>query len=497
MDPKGLRALIAQLSTDGEIVVVSNREPWVHQRVSGGIKAVRPAGGMVVGLEPIVRAAQGTWIAHGSGSADRSVSDPEGRIRLPPGKEEYTLRRVWLTRREEEGYYYGISNRALWPLCHIVYTRPRFSRKDWEIYREVNQKFCDTVLEEVGSKEAVVFIQDYHLALLPRMLKEARPDLKIIQFWHIPWPNSEAFRIFPWGEELLDGLLGNDLMGFHIQHHCNNFLDTIATSLEAMVDLDLFRVFRGGRATYVRPFPISVDFHQIERDAESPEVVQAREDITRELGAAAGATRLFVGADRIDYTKGIPERLRAFDLLLERHPELRARVNFVQLAAPSRTHVKEYRDLNEELDDMVDEINWRHQTEDWVPIHFLRAQHDHHAVLASFRMADVLLVTSLHDGMNLVAKEFVAARTDGDGVLILSKYTGSARELGGALLVNPFDADQLADAMYAAYRMPGEERLQRMAGMRERVAANDVFDWATRIIVEADECLRLETPPLR
>jgi trehalose 6-phosphate synthase len=495
MDPKGLREVIAQYSAGGEIVVVSNREPWVHQRMHGEVKAVQPAGGMVVGLEPIVRAARGTWIAHGSGSADRSVSDPQGRIRLPPGKEEYTLRRVWLTRKEEQGYYYGISNRALWPLCHIVYTRPHFSREDWEIYRDVNRKFCDTVLEEVGAKKAVVFIQDYHLALLPRMLKEARPDLKVIHFWHIPWPNSEAFRIFPWGEELLDGLLGNDLLGFHIQHHCNNFLDTIATSLEAMVDLEHFRVFRGGRPTYVRPFPISVDFSQIGRDAESPGVRQATEGFARELGEATAATRLFVGADRIDYTKGLPERLRAFDLLLARHPELHTRVSLVQLAAPSRTHVKEYRDLNEQLDAMVDEINWRHQTEDWQPIHFLRAQHDHHAVLAGFRMADVLMVTSLHDGMNLVAKEFIASRTDGDGVLILSKYTGSARELAGALLVNPYDADQMADAMYAALCMPEEERRQRMAGMRERVSGNNVFDWATRIIVEADECLKLETPP--
>ncbi len=495
MDPKNLRALIAQFTAGGEIVVVSNREPWVHERVSGEVRAVRPASGMVVGLEPIVRAARGTWIAHGSGSADRSVSDAQGRIRLPPGKEEYTLRRVWLTRREEEGYYYGISNRALWPLCHIVYTRPRFSREDWRIYRSVNQKFCDTVLEEIGSKEAVVFIQDYHLALLPRMLKKARPDLKLIQFWHIPWPNCESFRVFPWEEELLDGLLGNDLLGFHIQHHCNNFLDTISSCLEAMVDLEHFRVVRGGHPTFVRPFPISVDFHQIGRDAESSEVRQEVEGFIRELGETAGATRLFVGADRIDYTKGIPERLAAFDLMLARHPELRTRVSLVQLAAPSRTHVKEYRELNKELDHLVDEINWRHQTEDWVPVHFLRAHHDYHAVLAGFQLADVLLVTALHDGMNLVAKEFVAARTDGDGVLILSKYTGSARELGGALLVNPFDVDQLADVMYAAFCMPDEERRRRMANLRERVARSDVFQWAAGIMEEAAECLKLGTHP--
>jgi trehalose 6-phosphate synthase len=494
MDSGGLRKLISEFSEGGKIVVVSNREPWVHERVAGAVKAVRPASGMVVGLEPIVRAAQGTWVAHGSGSADRSVSDDKGRIRMPPGKEEYTLRRVWLTRREENGYYYGTSNRALWPLCHIAYTRPYFSRQDWEVYRSVNQRFCDTVLEEVGGESAVVFIQDYHLALLPRMLKNARPDLKLIQFWHIPWPNCEAFRIFPWEEELLDGLLGNDLLGFHIQHHCNNFLDTIATCVEAMIDYEEFRVLRGGRPTYVRPFPISVDFQQIGGDAQAPAVKRTARGFAKELGETAAGSCLFVGADRIDYTKGIPERLTAFDLLLQRHPELLGKVALVQLAAPSRTHVKEYRDLNDALDDLVDEINWRHQTEDWYPVHFLRAHHDYNAVLAAYRMADVLLVTSLHDGMNLVAKEFISSRTDGDGVLILSKYTGCARELGGALLVNPFDADQLADVMFTAFRMPRKERRRRMARLRDQVQNRNVYDWAAQIMEEAGRCLRLKNP---
>lgn len=495
MNSKELRALIAQFSAGAKIIVVSNREPWVHERIAGQIKAVRPASGMVVGLEPVVRAAEGVWIAHGSGSADRHVSDSKGRIRMPPGNPQYTLRRVWLSRKEEEGYYYGTSNRALWPLCHIVYTRPQFSLSDWEIYRSVNQRFCDTILEEAGSQEAIIFIQDYHLALLPRMLKTARPDLKLIQFWHIPWPNREAFRILPWGEELLDGLLGNDVLGFHIQYHCNNFLDTVASALEAKIDYEHFRVFRGGRATYVRPFPISVDFSQIGLDSEAPEVKQVAEIFRRELGESTVNTHLYVGADRIDYTKGIPERLMAFDFMLKRHPELLAKVTLLQLAAPSRTHVKEYRDLNDALDDMVDEINWRHQTEEWYPIHFLRAHHDYNAVLAAYRMADVLVVTSLHDGMNLVAKEFIASRTDGGGLIVLSKYTGCARELDDALLVNPFDVDQLSDVLYEAYRMPDEERLQRMTRLRGKVEKHNVFDWAAQIFMEAYKCLKLEPLP--
>jgi trehalose 6-phosphate synthase len=495
LDSKELRAHIGQFAAGAKIIVVSNREPWVHQRVSGEVRAIRPASGMVVGLEPVVRAAEGIWVAHGSGSADRQVADEKGRIRMPPGNPQYTLRRVWLSRKEEDGYYYGTSNRALWPLCHISYTRPQFSRADWEIYRSVNRRFCDTVLEEAGEEEAIVFIQDYHLALLPRMLKTARPDLKLIQFWHIPWPNREAFRILPWGDELLDGLLGNDLLGFHIQYHCNNFLDTVASALEAKIDYEQFRIFRGGRPTYVRPFSISVDFAQIGRDAETPDVRQMAESFRRELGEGAAGTCLFMGADRIDYTKGIPERLMAFDLLLKRHPELLTKVTLLQLAAPSRTHVKEYRDLNDALDDMVDEINWRHQTEDWYPIHFLRAHHGYHSVLAAYRMADILVVTSLHDGMNLVAKEFIAARTDGGGMMVLSQYTGAARELDDALQVNPFDVDQTADALYEAYRMPIEERRQRMARMREKVEKHNVFDWAAQIFEEAGKCLRLEYPP--
>jgi trehalose 6-phosphate synthase len=493
MNSRDLRALITQFSASAKIIVVSNREPWVHERIAGQFKAVRPASGMVVGLEPVVRAAEGVWIAHGSGSADRQVSDESGRIRMPPNNPQYTLRRLWLSRKEEEGYYYGTSNRALWPLCHIVYTRPQFSRSDWEIYRAVNQRFCEAVLDEAGSQEAIVFIQDYHLALLPRMLKTARPDLKLLQFWHIPWPNREAFRILPWGEELLDGLLGNDVLGFHIQYHCNNFLDTVASALEAKIDYEHFRVFRGGRPTHVRPFSISVDFDQVGVDASALEVRQTEEVLRRELGEGVTGTFLFVGADRIDYTKGIPERLMAFDLMLRRHPEMLAKVTLLQLAAPSRTHVKEYRDLNDTLDDMVDEINWRHQTEEWYPVHFLRAHHGYQAVLAAYRMADILLVTSLHDGMNLVAKEFIASRTDGGGMIVLSKYTGCARELDDAFLVNPFDLDQLSDALYAAYRMPDEERRQRMAKLRSKVEKHNVFDWAAKIFEEAHKCLKLES----
>ncbi|MGB4190386.1 MAG: trehalose-6-phosphate synthase [Syntrophales bacterium] len=486
MDARYLGRLVSRIAKNAKVVIASNREPVMHERDAGGIRVVQPASGMVVALDPIVRATGGVWVAHGSGTADRLVVDSRGRMAMPPEKPRYTLRRVWLTRKEENGYYFGLSNRALWPLCHIVYTRPRFSRNDWEAYRNVNRRFCDAILEEVDGCPAIVFIQDYHLALLPRLLRQERPDLALVHFWHIPWPNREAFRIFPWGEELLDGLLGNDIMGFHIQYHCNNFMDTVDRGIEAKVDYEQFQIFRGGRPTHVRAFPISVDFRQIGKDATSGPVEERRLNFIKELGDEVLRTRVFVGADRIDYTKGIPERIRGFDLLLKNHPELREKVTLLQLAAPSRTHIEEYRDINDKLDDLVDEVNWRHQTEDWMPIRFLRAHHDYQAVLASYRLADILVVTSLHDGMNLVAKEFISARNDGDGVLLLSRYTGAARELADALLVNPYDTDELADAMYEAYIMPEKERRKRMRRMRSQIRNHTVFDWGGKIFEELE-----------
>jgi trehalose-6-phosphate synthase len=490
-----LAEIVTRVSEGAKLIVVSNREPYIHERTEEGIRVVRPASGMVTALEPIVRAAGGTWIAYGSGTADRMVVDEKNRIALPPDDPKFTLKRVWISRSEEMGYYRGISNMALWPLCHIVYKRPYFSRSDWEAYKSVNRRFCDAVLEDAGTDPAIVFIQDYHFALLARMIKEARPDIRVLQFWHIPWPNREAFRIFPWEEELLDGLLGNDLLGFHIQYHCNNFLDTVGKAIESLVDYEQFRVIRGGHPTYVRPFPISVDYEQIEKDVHSLEVEKRKIRFLKEMDVDLRGMKLFVGADRVDYTKGIPERLQAFDRMLSRYPETRGKAILMQLAAPSRTTVAAYRKLNEELDEIVGEINERHQTEDWVPVRFLRAHHDYYAVLAACRMADVLLVTSLHDGMNLVAKEFLSARTDGDGILMLSQYTGAAREFADALQINPFDLDQMADAMYAAFMMPEEERRPRMERMRSILEKNDVYDWGRKIFTEVERTVSPEGLP--
>jgi trehalose 6-phosphate synthase len=464
-----------------KLVVVANREPFIHVYDGEDIRCTRPASGLTTALDPVMQACSGTWVAHGSGSADRTVADACGRVPVPPEQPTYILRRVWLSREEEQGYYYGFANQALWPLCSIAYTRPRFDARDWEQYRRVNQKFADAVLDEVDDEPAVIFVQDYHFALLPRMLKNVRPDLVVLHFWHIPWPNREVFRVCPWQEEILDGLLGNDLLSFHIQYHCNNFLETVERALESRVDMERFAVTRGGKTTYVRPQPISID-------PDLPAAVahdQAKEEwrIRKRLGVHD--LPLLVGVDRVDYTKGIPERFRAVDRLLTLHPELKRTFCFIQVGAPSRVHIPAYRRLNEELDELVEEINWRHGNHTWRPIVFLNEHHTPEQIYPLYRIAVGCVVSSLHDGMNLVAKEFVAARTDLRGVLILSRFTGAAQELTDALLINPYAVDEFAEALRLALAMPDEEQERRMHHMRQHVLDNNIYRWAGMLLSEA------------
>ena len=463
------------------LVVVANREPYIHQFEGDEIRCVRPASGLATALDPVMRACGGVWVAHGSGTADHATVDDRDRLAVPPETPAYTLRRVWLNKMEEQGYYYGFSNEALWPLCHVAYTRPRFDAADWEQYRLVNRKFADAVLEEVGDGPAIVFVQDYHFALLPQMLKDARNDLVVAQFWHIPWPNREVFRVCPWQNELLDGLLGNDLLSFHIQYHCNNFLDTVDRAIEARVDTEHFSVTKGGRTTRVRPHPISIDPDFVRVSLPS-NVEFASRRIRGELGLRS--ERLLVAADRVDYTKGIPERFAAVERLLERHPELKGSFSLVQVGAPSRTHIPAYRRLNEELETMAEEINWRFGQNRWRPIVFVNEHYEPERLYALYRMAAGCVVSSLHDGMNLVAKEFVAARDDHQGVLVLSQFTGAARELGDAVLVNPFAVDDFADALHRALTMPAEEQEHRMQRMRAQIHDNNVYRWAGMLLSE-------------
>jgi trehalose 6-phosphate synthase len=454
------------------LFVVSNREPVSHVWRGGRVEALTPASGLVTAMEPVMRACGGVWVASASGDADRETADAQGRLGLPPDDPRYTLRRVWLTPEEEQGYYYGFANEGLWPLCHIVHTRPLFRPEDWAHYLAVNRKFADALSEEMAGTEApLVLIQDYHFALLPALIKERRPDAGVLIFWHIPWPNFEAFGICPWQREILEGMLGADLIGFHTQYHCNNFLETVERVIEARLDWEHFSVIRGKQTTYVKPFPISV----------APEFLEdppatSRKELLDGFGVAAEF--LGVGVERVDYTKGLPERFRALQRFFERYPEYRERLVFVQLGAPSRTHIKRYRDLQLEVEQTLEAVNRAVGTRTWRPIVYLERHHERRDIWPFYRHADFCMVTALHDGMNLVAKEFVSVRDDDDGVLILSRFTGAARELRDALLVNPYDLDETAEAIRAAVEMPAEERILRMTRMRQVVREHNIYRWA-------------------
>ena len=477
---ENLLDLIQTKMRDYRFILVSHREPYIHRFVDGNIECEQPASGLTVALDPILRASGGVWIAHGSGDADREVVDKTGHLRVPPEDPSYTLRRVWLDAEEESGHYYGLSNQGLWPLCHIVFTRPSFLPEDWKSYREVNRRFADAVLEEAGDAPSIVFIQDYHFALLPALLKQRNPNLVVAQFWHIPWPNPEVFRGFPWKEELLDGMLGNDLLGFHLRYHCQNFLDTVDATLEAKVDRERFEVTRFGKSTSVRPFPISLDFEAHSRLAASSRTSQEMARWQRELGLRGECVG--IGIDRIDYTKGIVERFRAIGRFLNANPEFLERFVFVQIGVPSRSRIDKYKALEEEIEQLAAEINRNWATDRWRPIVLIKEMVPHSRLVALHRLADFCLVTSLHDGMNLVSKEYVASRVDGDGVLILSEFAGASRELTDALLINPFDEGETADAIRQALDMPEEERRRRMQRMRAAVEENNIYRWAGKIV---------------
>ncbi|MGB2602220.1 MAG: trehalose-6-phosphate synthase, partial [Candidatus Sulfotelmatobacter sp.] len=487
--------LAVQLRTrlgDGRLFVVSNREPYIHQRKGKSLEAVVPPSGLVTALEPVLDACDGTWIAHGSGDADTEVVDSNDRLRVPPHDPRYTLRRVWLTKEEEEGYYYGFANEGLWPLCHIAHARPNFRAQDWQHYQEVNRKFTAAILEEIeDTPKPVILVQDYHFALLARMIKDKRPDARVAIFWHIPWPNPEAFGICPWQRQLVDGLLGADLIGFHIQSHCNNFLQTVDRVVESRVDWEHFSVARQNHRTMVRPFPISVDIPDdapIETNTYKDDYMK-RSSLMHSLGV--DTPFIGVGVDRVDYTKGIPERFQAIERFLEKYPKYQGKFTFVQIGAPSRTHIKRYHDLMAEVESEAERINWRFQSGKWKPIVFLKRHHSHEEIRDYYRAADLCLVTSLHDGMNLVAKEFLAARRDERGVLILSQFTGAARELRDALLVNPYDIDQTAEAIRAALEMEPEEKQLRVRNMRKLIREHNIYRWAGSLITELCE-LRLD-----
>jgi trehalose 6-phosphate synthase len=481
--PDSLRGLLRDDLPGAEVLVVSNREPYIHNRDGDRIALQRPASGLVTALEPVMRACGGTWIAHGSGSADSDTVDRDDHVAVPPDAPCYTLRRVWLTDEEQNGYYYGFANEGMWPLCHIVFVRPVFRAEDWEQYVAVNRKFADAVIAEARTPDPVVLVQDYHFALLPRMVRDRLPEATIITFWHIPWPNPEVFGICPWRKQILDGLLGSSILGFHTQFHCLNFLDSADRFLESRIDREHSAVRSGGHSTLVRPYPISIEWPPAAL-AGVATVDECRAQAFARHGLAP-TLRLAVGVERFDYTKGIADRFRAVETLLDSHPDWIGRLTLLQVAAPTRGRLAAYRDTQAEAEAAAERVNARFGTADWTPILLVARHHEPEEVLALFRAADLCLVSSLHDGMNLVAKEFVAARDDGDGVLILSTFAGASRELREALIVNPYDVVAMAEAIHQGLSMPVEQRRDRMRLMREMVSENTIYFWAARMLLDA------------
>ncbi|HEY4787541.1 MAG TPA: trehalose-6-phosphate synthase [Bacteroidales bacterium] len=478
--PERLKEEVKRLLRDKALIVVSNREPYMHVHSGKEIKCVVPASGLVTAMEPILKACGGLWVASGTGDADKETVDKENKVQVPPEDPKYTLQRLWLTREDEEHFYYGFSNEGLWPLCHIAHTRPVFRKDDWQFYQKVNHMYAKTVVKEIkGEEQPLILVQDYHFALLPGMIKKERPDAKIALFWHIPWPNPESFGICPWQQEILKGMLGADLIGFHTQYHCNNFLETVNNSLESRVMWENFSVKIADQTTLVKPFPISIAFTLKDFDQNG----EARPSAAELLKAYGLKTKLMgIGVDRIDYTKGIIERFLAVERFLEKYPSYQGEFTFVQIGAPSRTLIKSYSDMVTAIENEANRINARFKSKDWRPILLLKTHHSHEEIMPFYKSSDLCMVTSLHDGMNLVAKEYVASRNTVDGVLILSRFAGASQELQDALIVNPYDIEDTADSIKAGLEMSKEEQHRRMTQMRRVITGHNIYSWAASLI---------------
>ncbi len=479
-----------------KLVVFANRQPYIHQNCEdGSVKVMRPASGLVTALEPILRQSGGLWIAHGNGSADRQIADGSGRVAVPPEDPRYTLQRVWLSEAEENGYYYGFSNEGLWPLAHLAHTRPVFRLNDWRHYQDVNQRFCDSLASAELRDDSLILVQDYHFALLPRMIrsriKSSGSAARVALFWHIPWPNPETFGICPWANDLLKGILGADVVGFHTQFHCNNFLQTCDRYLEARVDWEHFSVTMDGHETLVRAFPIGIATTPV------PAITsEERSELKKRYGL--NAELIAVGVDRIDYTKGLLERVESVERFFEKFPQYLGKFTFGQIGSPSRSNIPAYHELHAQLERNVQSINRRFGFEDheeYVPIRFLPIHHGWEEIQRFYQLGDVCLVTSLHDGMNLVAKEYIWCQKPESGSLVLSKFAGASRELSDALIVNPYSIEEMANAIEEALRFTPAEKFRRMSRMREKISDHNAFHWANEIIQTLVKDVRRAQPP--
>ncbi len=477
MSERELSPRVLEGLAERDLFVVSNREPYSHDREDGEITVSRPAGGLTAGLDPVMQRTEGTWIAWGDGDADFEVAD-DGRVRVPPDDPSYTLSRVRLSEEDLEGYYYGYSNQALWPLCHGMIYPTRCDGRDFERYREVNRRFADAVTDE-ADEGSLIWFQDYHFGLAPRFVRREVPEALLAQFWHIPWPTPDTFCVCPQAESLLEGLLANDLLVFHIPAYVENFLDCVEGMVpDADVDRTNREVSRDGVTTAIRAFPLGID---AERTADLADRSDVWPDLAERYGIE-GQT-VAVGVDRLDYTKGIPERIDALERFFEDHPDWRGELTYVQNGSESRSGIATYEYLQQRVDTAIERVNGRFGTDDWQPIVRIDEMLPEEELYALYRHGDLALVSALRDGMNLVAKEYVASQLDDDGVLLLSSFAGAHEELGeDAVTINPFDTQGMADAIDRALSLSERERHERMRSQRQRVEEYDLLTWMDDVL---------------
>ncbi len=475
-----LKAFIEENFSDKNLIIVSNREPYIHKKSGLSIKVEKPAGGLTSAMDDVLKVTGGTWVAWGSGSGDRDVVDSKNRVLVPPEKPSYTLKRVWLNPSEVDNYYHGYSNQVLWPLCHITLDRVYFRKKFWEDYKKVNRAFSDAVLEEVGN-DSIVWIHDYHLCLVPGMLRNKRPELTIAHFWHIPWPDWSVFRVCPQAKEILEGLLGNDLIGFQIPLFVKNFMDCVSECLSADINYSKATINFKGHTTRLKAFPISIDFDKFNSMASAQRTTRMIKQIKEKHGITQGY--IGIGVDRLEYTKALIKRLQAIDLFFDRYERFRRKFTFIQIAVPTR--MKEpYISYKKTVEELIAKINKKYSSGLWRPIIYIDTKIEHEDLVAYYRMADVAIISSVYDGMNLVAKEYVASKTDEKGVLILSEFAGASEELEGSILVNPYDIEQFSECIKTALKMPDKEKLSRMVALRRQVSENNIHKWIIDILNE-------------
>lgn len=466
-----------------KLVVVSNREPYIHKKTAGTIIVEKPAGGLTSALDNVLKTMKGTWIAWGSGSADRAASDSRGCVQVPPSDPSYVLKRVWLNQNESDNYYAGYSNRVLWPLSHVTLDRVYYTRRFWDSYQRVNRKFADAVLAEM-QEESMVWIHDFHLCLVPQFIKEAVPAATIGHFWHIPWPGWGTFRILPQAKEIIGGLLANDLLGFQIPLFVKNFMSCAQEALGATIDHDHASVLFNGHTTHLRAFPISVDFKGFHAMALAKKEYSVRH-LKRQLGISEGF--IGIGVDRLEYTKALLKRLQAIDLFFEKYRSFTGQFTFVQIAVPTRLS-EPYISYKKSVEEMIARINMKYAEGSWKPIVYITTKVEHHDLALYYRIADVAIISSVYDGMNLVAKEYIASQVDEKGVIILSEFAGASEELSGALPLNPYDIETFAETIKRALLMPAEEKRSRMRALREHVRLNDIGKWTNDFIQALGNC---------